>query len=310
MKYFFKILFELVVALLLFFLLIKFTPVFDNFLEWNNTSVNNENISYNTGKQITQTIYYDKIGNPITEDEYLASFHNEADNYIQKISNFKKQPTPYQNNRKKSCTTPRWARIQNGTSIIAYIAPLSTSDNVCQSQTRVCNNGRLNGSYQYKYCEHEIDWFQWDIVAVQWAQESFQTFITPYVAPPMEYIQPTETTDRQKIYTNEGKLSPPSYNPSPKFVWNNKRKKTPFKNKDDWNKDNETIVSTPLNCTTPWKSTVAHGEFVYAYNVASTNHQQNQCVREKRACINGKLSGTFAYEACKYNEPVVYRQSL
>lgn len=52
------------------------------------------------------------------------------------------------NNNYKSCTTPWWQTIAHGAKVEAY----QTTSSPCYKQTRTCNNGYLDGSYQHSYC--------------------------------------------------------------------------------------------------------------------------------------------------------------
>lgn len=47
-----------------------------------------------------------------------------------------------------SCSLPWGGSIADGSSVTAY----SSSSSPCSSQTRTCNDGSLNGSYQYSSC--------------------------------------------------------------------------------------------------------------------------------------------------------------
>lgn len=52
-----------------------------------------------------------------------------------------------------SCTTPWGESVNHGSSIFAYNVSRSTRADHCLVQQRVCIDGKLSGSYQYKQCD-------------------------------------------------------------------------------------------------------------------------------------------------------------
>ncbi len=55
---------------------------------------------------------------------------------------------------KKSCTAPRWQKIQHGQFIKAYKAPRGFIDLPCDVQIRACVNGVLKGNFKYATCTY------------------------------------------------------------------------------------------------------------------------------------------------------------
>ncbi len=54
-------------------------------------------------------------------------------------------------NNNTSCSLPRWGSIAHGQSVVAY----SKRGGVCNSETRYCTNGYLNGSYSLQSCQDD-----------------------------------------------------------------------------------------------------------------------------------------------------------
>lgn len=52
----------------------------------------------------------------------------------------------------KDCSAPRWATVKHGTSIMAYSVAGVSYGGSCSSETRVCNDGVLDGSFQFQAC--------------------------------------------------------------------------------------------------------------------------------------------------------------
>lgn len=67
----------------------------------------------------------------------------------------------------KKCNSPRWTKINNGSSIVAY-----QSDSVeywwkCQKETRQCTNWKLSGTFQFKECSFSGPkdcFYDWSII--------------------------------------------------------------------------------------------------------------------------------------------------
>ena len=57
-------------------------------------------------------------------------------------------------------------------------------------------------------------------------------------------------------------------------------------------------TSGTASCTTPWASTVNHGDSVTAFEFASVVTPSTCTSSESRACSNGTLSGSFQYASC------------
>lgn len=206
-----KFVIELCIAIVLFFVLVKYTPVFDDLLPGtvneqteattqqedskDNTSQNPTNASSKqsgTSSESTTTIaqtntqskpdapaatiFYNEYGTRISQRQYLAQNFavdtrggtTQGDDLIVAIQKFQQQKNsrvyPQYN---ASCSTPWGTSIAHGESVIAYHSSTSRSDNLCNGQTRYCNNGRLSGTYTQQSCDYLVDGKQGDVTIIE-----------------------------------------------------------------------------------------------------------------------------------------------
>lgn len=204
---------EILIAMLLFFLLVKYTTVFDKLGQAQNVTI----WTNNTGSIATWIII-------TSSNTTSSSNHWDINNIIT------------YNNPWKSCSTPRWEKISDWEAIVAYSNSRSTSNNTCNSEIRSCVNGRLWGSYTNKKCEYMVDWKYPSNTNNQIVYaETYQNIKPVYIPPAQEYIQPITSTDTNKqftIYWQRGKNTDII---KPTAIWTNGTMKYPIKNKWDWN---------------------------------------------------------------------------
>lgn len=154
--------------------------------------------------------------------------------------------------------------VNSGTSITAYQSGTVTSPATCQSETRTCTNGTLDGSFQFASCTVGGT----NCTAPWGGSVSSGTSITAFQAASVAYGNTCVSENR--TCTN-GTLSG-SYT-------------------------NQTCtVGSPANCTFNG-NTVNHGSSVTAYQTASVTYP-NTCQSEQRTCTNGTLSGTYTNASC------------
>lgn len=195
----------------------------------------------------------------------------------------------------QSCTSPRWETIAENQSVTAYSSSISDISNTCLSELRVCRKWKLSGSYRYQTCDFFVDWKRNGIDLIPGASNSEQRFsnkselVQAYMRNNKEYLQPAPLKDRSGLSPKD--LSHTMQNSNIQYI----SAKTDLLDQETL-QDKEPQHSV-WSCTTPRWESVAHGKVVYAYDIAnSTLHQF--CKSEKRACINGKLTGTFQYKSC------------
>lgn len=66
----------------------------------------------------------------------------------------------------------------------------------------------------------------------------------------------------------------------------------------------EPSLYIPKNCTAPWWETIAHNDFVLAYE--QRTDVNTICNVQKRYCSDGKLTGRYLQKSCKQNEVYQY----
>ncbi len=201
-----------------------------------------------------------------------------------------------------SCTTPRWEIINDKNTIIAYQSQRANNNNTCWAEIRICTNGKLSWSYTYSTCNYEINgtiiWADGTkIETISWSTNNSQQYIdlSKYIKQkesiPDKYIQPVIVRDNSTPTLSEVKSQ----------SMNNSTIKEHTTYGDSL--DQTTVRDSPAttyyrSCITPRWEKVNHGDFIYAYNISQSSLLQ-QCISQKRSCIDGKLSWSFQYQSCK-----------
>jgi len=162
-----------------------------------------------------------------------------------------------------SCATPWGTTVTHGGYVTAYQASSVASGGQCVSQTRTCANGQLSGTYTYSTC-------------------------TPTASPTCTPLT-TETRTAACASGQTGSITQTRTSScatdaaSP--TWS------------AWTNSASSCVTPTASCTTPWGTTVTHGNYVTA-NLTSSVAYGSQCVSEQRICTNGQLSGMYTYQTC------------
>lgn len=164
------------------------------------------------------------------------------------------------------CTLPWGENIADSDSVIAYADAQVSCGTECVSETRICKNGSLSGSFTNKDCSVAPCTFcilPWGGVLEN--SQSIEAFQEPSVA--------CNTPCKKELRTcTNGVLSGTYTNPA--------------------------CASKACEyCITPWGATVNSGSAVIAYSVSSVLCGQS-CPQESRKCDDGVLSGTYQFKTC------------
>ena len=299
-----RLILEIAIACIIFFFIATKTPLFDRAIPWRNTTTSvNQTWSTDTILSGNNTISTSKNTSG-TVWTTLSSWTSSEAQFWNTVPSQHVIEQPVQ--EWIACRSPRWTSVQNNETIIAYKTTIANSENVCLSQTRTCNNGTLWWSYEYEYCNYEINGTitQHDgtkIETIAWASNSEQqrvnlnNYIKKKESIPDRYIQPTIVRDNSTPTLSDVKWQP---------MKNSTITIKPINSTDrlDQITIRDSIVSTYYNwCATPRWERVQHGNFIYAYMTSSSSIKQ-QCISEKRACVSGKLSGSFQYKSCEITD--------
>lgn len=168
-----------------------------------------------------------------------------------------------------SCTTPWGTSLTSGASTLAFKDAAVTPGNSCVSETRVCSNGNLSGTFGNQNCVAESPSAKacttaWGATVAHGA--SVTAYQTSEVAYGGQCTSETQTC-------NNGTLSG-SY------------------------ASGNCTVATAAECSLPWGGTLPHGQSTTAYQAASATNAQ--CMPETRTCNNGTLSGSYSNMSCTY----------
>lgn len=159
--------------------------------------------------------------------------------------------------------------IPSGSTVQAYLESTVAFGATCTSESRVCSNGVLSGSYTYSSCVPGAPaacTFQGQTIAHGADVTAFQN----------STVQFGQTCVGEKRTCQNGVLSG-SYN-SPCCS-----------------------PGAPASCTFDGRS-LAHGEEVTAFQNSSVAFG-GTCSSEKRTCSNGQLSGSFTFGSCTVGAP-------
>lgn len=88
------------------------------------------------------------------------------------------------------CFTPRWGRVAHGESVRAYLSSLANTANVCESEVRVCDNGVLQWGFVYQSCEFVQDGVLGEMEVIPGAADDTQQLFVPVQPQDQEFIQP------------------------------------------------------------------------------------------------------------------------
>ncbi len=159
--------------------------------------------------------------------------------------------------------------ITHNSSVIAYQSSSVPYGSTCTSESRICNNGELSGSFSYATC---------DVNAPSACLFNGQTVahgntVKAYQGSSVAFGSTCVSEDRT---CNNGTLSG-SYSYG------------------------SCNVNAPASCLFNGQ-TIAHAGTVKAYQNSSVAYGST-CVSEDRTCNNGTLSGSYSYGSCNVNAP-------
>lgn len=280
------IIIEFIIAIAIFIILAQKTPLFERIVS---------SMSSTPSIQTTANLTWDTVEKKNT----LTNTGTILKTGAQSTTNSEPIPVEvYSSGR--WCTTPRWQQLSDNQSVTAYTSSSSSTTNICNSELRVCRKGKLSGSYAFKICSFVVDGRRNGKDIITGASISDQKIgdgavkLQAYLAANKEYIQPKETKRSDSLKYTDTQPYPMenseniSYNDNRPDFLDQQWLRHPHNNEGTW------------SCTSPRWETVRHGSFVYAYDIDTSTIQQT-CKLEKRACINGKLSGTYTKKSCDDN---------
>jgi hypothetical protein len=159
--------------------------------------------------------------------------------------------------------------LRDGQSITTFLNSSEPFGTSCKSETRVCTNGVLSGSYAYATCEvgaPKACLFNGQTIAHGDTVKAYQNSSVAY----------GQTCSEEVRKCDNGTLSG-------SFA---------FASCD---------IGAPLACLFNGQ-TIAHGASVVGFLASSVDFGKD-CSKENRVCNNGSLSGSYAYGSCSIGAP-------
>jgi len=177
------------------------------------------------------------------------------------------------------CITPRKEVIKNNDFVLAY-QQRKDVNTICNIEKRVCTNWVLWWTFEQHSCKEDVVYVYQKAEVISYNQKVLN-----------EYIQPNAPVNEWADFNNEGKINTTETATNSRWTTNNPVTTKPTTNQTQ---------TTKANCTTPRGQTVKHGQFVKAYK-SSRGFIDAPCEVEIRACVNGKMKGTFVNPSCTFN---------
>lgn len=159
--------------------------------------------------------------------------------------------------------------VADGSSVLAYLTSTVEEGSSCQSESRFCNNGSLTGSFNFESCQINIK----KSCLFDGREIKHGDFAEAFANSTVGF---GEICMSEKRYCNDGVLSGNNHFGSCE-------------------------VGAPQACFYNGK-TVKHLESVIAFAESSVPFGST-CNQESRTCINGVMSGSFAYANCSAGAP-------
>ncbi len=178
------------------------------------------------------------------------------------------------------CITPRGETVKNNDFVLGY-EERSDVNTICNIQKRICSNGVLWGTFSQQSCQENAIYDYTKAPVISYNQKILN-----------DYIQPTTPINVWAAFNNEGKI-------------NSQEQPTDVQGTSNWSVTTTPQVAqspwpTQVNCTTPRGQKIKNGQFVKAYK-APRGFIDLPCNVEIRACVNGKMKGSYTNAGCKYN---------
>ncbi len=157
--------------------------------------------------------------------------------------------------------------VAHGVSVVAYQSSSVAYGQLCASQTRVCTNGALTGSYAFASCDSGAPGsclFNGQSVAHGQTVTAYQNSTVPYGQ---------NCASQSRLCTNGVLSGTYSYG--------------------------SCTAGGAASCLFNGQ-TITHGQEVTAYQSSTVGFGQS-CASQRRVCTNGSLSGSYNYDSCNVN---------
>ena len=201
----------------------------------------------------------------------------------------------------KDCETPRWIKLKDKESILAYQQRSDVPD-ICNVQRRTCNDWVLDWSFTQQACNEKATYtYNTTSIKNNTNKETTSNTVSYTKKTVVSYndiskndlIQtPKYTKNEWAKFDKNWKLN--KWNGQPKtIIWNNQEPLI-------WEYDSlEQINKWYYNCISPRWEVVQHWQFIRAYNFPFwfTNAS---CEVELRLCVDWELKWSFNYKECQY----------
>lgn len=297
---------SIIVAIILFILLIAFFPSRKktvNVVNMRYVFVDSDGNEYDLFEKwhwaaqdrsfLLKDYVWDSDENQNNETEYNKTWHNlNSDNPFNLPEWAIEKPLP------KDCETPRWIKLKDKESILAYQQREDVPD-ICNVQKRTCNDWILDGSYDQPACNEKIVYTYNSSNNTNKEINNTISYTKKKVVS-LNHASENELIQTPKYTKNEGA----KFDKNWKIIkWNEPPKTNWDPNDPEWEawdyNSLEQKNKANFNCVSPRWEVIQHGQFVRAYELPFwfTNAS---CNVELRLCVDWDLKWSYTFQDCQY----------
>ena len=218
-----------------------------------------------------------------------------------------------------NCTLPWGGTLQSGQSVTAYKTTSTAYGTTCSSETRVCTNGTLSGSYTFQTCTVNppatctLPWggtiasgqsvTAYSVTGSGASQQCVnETRVCTNGTLSGSYQLQSCPVTPQCTETTETRTSTPCPSGQSGVITEHRTLNVGqvCGTNSDWSVVSNTCTGN--TCALPWGGTLASGQSVTAYSTQTMAYGQT-CVSQTRTCTNGVLSGSYTFQNCTVSPP-------
>lgn len=165
------------------------------------------------------------------------------------------------------CELPWGGMIEHGETVEAFASSTVGCEEDCESETRHCSYGELDGQYTEQTCEAVCQ--DCNAETLTWSTHGCQAWFPP-------------TTHGESVTMDNEESG---------------RKGEATYQCNDGNWVYESATCGGEGCDLPWGESISHGQSVTAYESSSVACGEG-CVSQTRSCSYGDLSGSYTNQSC------------
>ncbi len=311
-----KVIAELIIAALLFFLLLKYVPPLIS-TGWNAVWQDSSVTDYSAHSNTTPSSLVSPWPNSVrpqwfqTNNGWVPDYNDNNNESLSEENPWQptspKQTTTdillenqnWPTTTKQSCSLPWGWKLSHNQQVRAYKEDVANDENICEWEIRVCNDWQLQWWYEFESCSFTIDWYNDKQEIIEWATQTRHNIFT-YIKrsdDPQEFRQPARqpASIEWVIFDTNGKRVDKLTDKN--YTQRDSSQTTFLEYSLDWLVPEDT-TQTGSSCRSPRSTRVPHGTFVTARESSYALPDQ-QCKLQHRPCIDWDLLGSYKEKSCQ-----------